>query len=70
MRNVETKPWPCDRPDPNPRGWLMTPDGALFSPDSLRETDDIRPVFVNGDYNHPGDLGDWWLDLGHIDLPA
>ena len=48
----------------------MTPDGALFSPDSLRETDDIRPVFVNGDYNHPGDLGDWWLDLGHIDLPA
>jgi len=48
----------------------MTPDGALISPTEPHDSHDIRPVFVNSDFNAPTDLGDWWLDLGHIDLPA
>ena len=48
----------------------MTPDGALLNSDNKPGNDDIRPVFLNGDYNSPDDMGDWWLDLGHIDLPA
>ena len=48
----------------------MTPDGALTNPKGMHDFDEIRPVFVNGDFNAVDDMGDWWLDLGHIDLPA
>jgi hypothetical protein len=48
----------------------MTPDGALTSPTGPHDSNENRPVFVNGDLNALGDMGDWWLDLGHIDLPA
>lgn len=30
--------------------------------------DDGRPHFVDAIYNSPDDLGDWWLDLGCVDL--
>lgn len=48
----------------------MTPDGALLNPGEPHDPSDIRPVFVNSDFNALDDMGDWWLDLGHIDLPA
>lgn len=48
----------------------MTPDGALLNTDNLKGNDGDRPMFLNGDYNAPDDMGDWWLDLGHIDLSA
>ena len=48
----------------------MTPDGALLNSGEPHDLNDIGPVFINSDFNGPGDLGDWWLDLGHIDLPA
>ena len=51
----------------------MTPDGALLNRDGRHDSDEIRPVFVNDDLNAPDDMGDWWLDLGHLgplELPA
>ena len=48
----------------------MTPDGALTNPVGMHDSDEIGPVFVNDVFNAPDDAGDWWLDLGHIDLPA
>ena len=48
----------------------MTPDGALLNPGDPHENEDFGPMFVNADFNAPDDLGPWWLDLGHIDLPA
>jgi len=48
----------------------MTPDGILSDRNYPQKPDDDRPVFVNTDFNAPDDMGDWWLDLGHIDLPA
>jgi hypothetical protein len=32
-------------------------------------TDDGYPRFLNTAYDGPDDLGDWWLDLGSVDLP-
>ena len=48
----------------------MTPDGALLNADGPHDHQDIRPVFVNDDLNDSAERDDWWLDLGHIDLPA
>lgn len=47
----------------------MTPDGVLAKPDAIRGNDDNRPMFIDCDLNDQGDMGDWWLDLGCIDLP-
>jgi hypothetical protein len=32
--------------------------------------DDIGPRFLDDAFDaHADDLGDWWLDLGRVDLP-
>jgi len=48
----------------------MIPDGPLTDRDGPQKPDDTRPVFLNTDFNAPDDMGDWWLDLGRVDLPA
>ena len=48
----------------------MTPDGFLSDRDGPPAPDDARPLFLNGDFNAPDDMGDWWLDIGLLDLPA
>jgi hypothetical protein len=49
----------------------MIPTGTPNNPDSLPNfTDDGRPHFVDAAYDPPDDLGDWWLDLGRVDLPG
>lgn len=48
----------------------MTPDGVLTIPDKNRGNDAHQPLFLDSDLNGPDDMGDWWLDLGRIDLPA
>ena len=45
----------------------MTPDAAILSADVNARPADVRPQFVDDAFN--GD-GDWWLDLGGVDLPA
>lgn len=33
--------------------------------------DDRKPrFFLDASIDKPDDLGDWWLDLGTVDLPA
>jgi hypothetical protein len=48
----------------------MTPTSALLTSDESLDSREIGPVFVNDSLNAPGDGGDWWLDLGYIDLTA
>jgi len=48
----------------------MIPTLSPNNPDSLPSlTDDGCPRFLNAAYDGPDDLGDWWLDLGSVDLP-
>jgi hypothetical protein len=70
MRKIEPRTGPVDGPDANPRGPLMIPTSPLLTPDESLDSREIGPVFVNDRLNTPGDVGDWWLDLGYIDLPA
>ena len=70
MRKIEPRPGPMRGPDAIPRGPLMTPTSTLLTPDDSLDSREICPVFVNDTLNAHGDGGDWWLDLGYIDLPA
>jgi hypothetical protein len=51
-------------------GRIMTPESALINARPSPDFNEIRPVFVNDEFNSADELGDWWLDLGLIDLPA
>ena len=50
----------------------MNTNAAPVSLDSLPILgDEGRPRFLDDAFNdRPDDLGDWWLDLGRVDLPA
>jgi hypothetical protein len=50
----------------------MNTNASPFVVDSLPILgDDGRPRFLDDEFNaRADDLGDWWLDLGRVDLPA
>lgn len=48
----------------------MIPTISPNNPDSLPSlTDDSYPCFIDALLTGSDDLGDWWLDLGGVDLP-
>jgi hypothetical protein len=48
----------------------MTADAARTDAVLSQGPDALRPLFLDADFNAPDDMGDWWLDLGRVDLPA
>jgi len=49
----------------------MTPETQHQMPATVaRVSDEFQPRFVDEIYDTPADdLGDWWLDLGGVDVP-
>ena len=48
----------------------MFPSLSLDNPDILPTLmDDGYPTFVNAANETPEEPGDWWLDLGRVDVP-
>jgi hypothetical protein len=41
-----------------------------FDPNYPTPADDTRPRFFVDDSFDPTPDSDWWLDLGHVDLPV